>query len=58
LVNRRNAIKEEVTMGLNLMADDTPHVNFAEYGYSIGIGAYGESSETICSEGEFGECYD
>ena len=38
-------------MGLDLMAEDTPHVNFADYSYSIGVGAYGEISVPVCPEG-------
>jgi hypothetical protein len=41
MAKRMNAINEEVTMGLDLMADDTPRVNFQDYSYSIGVGVYG-----------------
>jgi hypothetical protein len=60
LIDRRNAIKEEVTMGLDLMADDTPRVNFADYGYRIGVSVIGINTVEVCPEGaiDLAECYE
>jgi hypothetical protein len=50
MAKKGNSIKEEVNMGLNLMADDTPHVNFEDYNYKIGIGAYGSNWTAGCRD--------
>jgi hypothetical protein len=39
MINRKHARKIEVNQGLDLMAADTPVVNFRDYGFKIGVGA-------------------